>query len=145
MRKVSCQSSRDAQPSFLSGVRTFLDLYLRDRASVKFYRFCQFRRVESGSIRQVFRGRISPFFAIVRRIRIHREKSELESASLSLSRFLVCDAQRSYVHITIVGTTLDRKNYIAISPSIQYKIFQSGTLKYRFTININIVISIKPL
>lgn len=40
------------------------------------------------------------------------EKSELESASLSLSRFLFCDAQRSYIYITVVGTTLGRENYI---------------------------------
>lgn len=54
----------------------------------------------------------TPFLAIMRRVRIHCEKSELESASLSLSRFLFCDAQRSYVCITvIIGVILGRENY----------------------------------
>lgn len=63
---------RDAQSPFLFDVKTFANLCLGDRASMKFHAFCQCR--EWRSIRRRFRGQISPFFANARRVRIHREK-----------------------------------------------------------------------
>lgn len=96
--------------SFLRSTKERSLIFAWDRASVKFRRFCQFRRVGSDGIRRRFRGRISPFFAIVRRVRVHsgkekkkrrgtkkgEKKKRRSYLSLSPPAFLFGDARRFY-------------------------------------------------